>query len=74
MIPGIILGLLWALFWCVILAGIVWFIIYGINTFIWAMPAKLVQGIWFLFVLLCIIAIVTVLAGGGGGVHNFRLF
>jgi hypothetical protein len=75
MIAGIVLGLLWALFWCIILAGVVWFILYGIKTFIWGIPPKLEQGVWFLFVLLCIIVFVTVVAGGGGGgIHSFRLF
>ena len=77
MIPGIILGILWCLFWCIILAGVVWFVLYGIKTFIWGIPAKLEQGIWFLFILLCIIAVITVFAGGGnaGTFHSpFNLF
>ena len=74
MIPSFVLGLLWALFWCIVLAGIVWFILYGVKQFIWAIPPKLEQGVWFLFALICLIAVITVFAGGGGGpgVHLFQ--
>jgi glucan phosphoethanolaminetransferase (alkaline phosphatase superfamily) len=68
---AIILGLLWALFWCIVLAGVVYLVLYGINKFIYELPEKLVQGVWFLFLLLCIIALVTVFAGGGGGSATF---
>ena len=71
---GIALELLWLVFWVIVLAGVVYLVIYGINEFIYALPAKMVQGIWFLFLLLCIIGLVTIFAGGGG--HNAvpRLF
>ena len=70
---SIALELLWLVFWMIILAGVVWLVIYGINEFIYPLPGKLVQGVWFLFLLLCIIGAVTIFAGGG--VHSVpRLF
>ena len=75
MIPGLILGLLWALFWCIVLAGVLAFILYGFKTFVWEIPPKVVMGIWYLFALVCLIVVVTVLTGNGGaGLHSFRLF
>jgi hypothetical protein len=73
MIPAFVIGLLWALFWCIVLAGVVWFILYGIKEFIWAIPEKLEKGVWFLFVLVCLIAIISVFAGGSGA-GQFHLF
>jgi hypothetical protein len=62
---GIIVGLLWFLFWAIVGAGVVWLVIYGICAFLWAMPQKLIQGVWFLYLLLCIIYLIGVFAGGG---------
>ena len=71
---GIALELLWLVFWIIILAGVVWLVLYGIAEFVYPLPGKLVQGIWFLFLLLCIIGAVTIFAGGGGMHSVPRLF
>ena len=64
---NIAIELLWVLFWIVVCAGVLWLFIYGIKTFIYAaFPPKLEQGVWFLFLILCIIAVITIFAGGGG--------
>ena len=64
---GIIVGLLWFLFWAIIGAGVVWLVLYGIKQFIWnTLPRKLEQGVWFLYLLLCVIFLIGVFAGGGG--------
>lgn len=69
---AIAIAVLWALFWAIVLAGVVWLVIYGINKFIYALPATLVQGIWFLYLIICIIALITVFAGGGIHIPSFR--
>lgn len=64
--------LLWFLIGVLCLCGIVALVIYGINTFIYAMPARLVQGIWFIVLLLVLIAVLTMVAGGGIHSLSFR--
>jgi hypothetical protein len=65
--------LLWLLIYAIIFAGVVWLIIYGINQFIQQIPPRVEQGIWFIVLLLVIIAFVTVIAGGSvGGIRPFR--
>jgi len=55
---------LWFLIGAIALCGVVWLVIYGINEFIYTLPPRLVQGIWFIVLLLIIIAVLTLLAGG----------
>jgi hypothetical protein len=58
-------SLLWFLFYAICLAGVIWLVIYGINEFIYTLPGRLVQGVWFLFLLLCVIFLLGVFASGG---------
>ena len=66
---GIALDLLWALFWIIVCAGVLWLFIYGIKTYVYPIPARLEGGVWFLFLILCLISAITIFAGGGGGMH-----
>ena len=68
---GIAISLLWLLIGAIILAGVIWLVLYGIKNFITAIPAKLEQGIWFIFLLLIIIYAITALASGSVP-HPFR--
>ena len=61
---GIAISLLWLLIGAIILAGVIWLVLYGVKTFITAIPAKLEQGIWFIFLLLLIIYAITAFASG----------
>jgi hypothetical protein len=67
---AIAISLLWFLFYAICLAGVVWLVLYGVNTFIYPLPAKLVQGVWFLFLLLCVIFLLGVFASGGTAVPH----
>lgn len=58
------ISVLWFLIGAIALCGVIWLVIYGINTFIYTLPPRLVQGIWFIVLLLVLIALLTVLAGG----------
>jgi peptidoglycan biosynthesis protein MviN/MurJ (putative lipid II flippase) len=68
---GIAISLLWLLIGAIILAGVIWLVLYGIKNFITPIPAKLEQGIWFIFLLLIIIYAITALASGSVP-HPFR--
>jgi hypothetical protein len=57
--------ILWLLIGIICLAGVVWLVLYGIKTFVTPIPARLEQGIWFIVLLLIIIAALGLLAGGG---------
>jgi hypothetical protein len=56
--------LLWLLIYVIIFAGVVWLVLYGISQFVRQIPPRVEQGIWFIVLILVIIAFVTVLAGG----------
>jgi hypothetical protein len=68
---GIAISLLWLLIGAIVLAGVIWLVLYGIKTFITPIPAKLEQGIWFIFLLLIIIYAITALVSGNIA-HPFR--
>lgn len=59
------INVLWFLIGAIALCGVVWLVLYGINEFIYTLPPRLVQGIWFIVLLLVLIALLTVLSGGG---------
>lgn len=59
------IDVLWLLVGAIIIAGVIWLVLYGIKTFITPIPARLEQGIWFIVLLLLIIAALTMFAGGG---------
>jgi hypothetical protein len=62
---GIAISLLWLLIGAIILAGVIWLVLYGVKNFITPIPAKLEQGIWFIFLLLLIIYGITAFVSGG---------
>ena len=61
------LGVLWFLIGIIVLAGIVYLAIWIIESFIYPIPEKIKQGIWVIVLLLALIALITILAGGGMG-------
>ena len=62
------IALLWFLIGVIILAAIIWFVLYGLKTVAGLpIPARIEQGIWFVFLILVIIYLLTTLVGGGGG-------
>jgi len=60
------ISILWFLIGIIILAGVVWLFIWVIESFVQPIPEKIKQGIWVIVLILAIIALITVLAGGGG--------
>jgi len=65
------IGLLWFAIGVIVLGGVLWLILYGIGLF-WDIPAKFNQAVWIVFFILCLIYLLSTLAGGGGLPHpNF---
>jgi len=69
---GIAVSLLWLLIGAICLAGVIYLVLYGINNFITQIPARLEQGIWFIFLLLIIIYAISALFGGGTAFAPFH--
>jgi hypothetical protein len=65
------ISLLWFLIFVIVLAGVVWLVIYGINTFVMQIPAIVERGIWFVVLLIVLIALIGTLTGTGPQ-HYFR--
>jgi hypothetical protein len=64
--------ILWFLVYLLCFCGAVALVLYGINTFIWTIPPRIVNAVWFIVLLLAIIYALTLLAGGGGVVSPFH--
>ncbi len=62
---GLAIDLLWLLIYAIVLAGVIWLVLYGIKKFITPIPERLEQGIWFILLLLIVIFALTALGGGG---------
>ena len=67
------ISLLWLLAEAIILAGVVWLILYGIKRFIVAIPANLEAGIWFIVLILILIGALTLLETGSVHGPNLKL-
>lgn len=64
------IAVLWFLIGLIVLAGIIWLAIWVINTFVYPIPDRVQQAIWVIVLLLALIALLTMLATGGGGIPN----
>lgn len=69
---AIAINVLWFLIGLIVLAGIIYLAIWVIESFIHPIPEKVKQGIWVIVLLLALIALLGVLAGGGS--NPFRHF
>lgn len=65
----IAIAVLWFLIGVIVLAGIIYIAIWVIESFIYAIPEKVKQGVWVIVLLLALIALLTILAGGGGSIR-----
>jgi hypothetical protein len=59
------IGVLWFLIGLIILCGVIYLAIWVIENFVTAIPEKIKQGVWVIVLLLALIALIGVLAGGG---------
>ena len=69
---GIAIQLLELLIGVIVICGVVWFVFYVLNSVMGiAIPARLQQGVWLIILILILIALLTMIAGGsiGTGFH-----
>jgi hypothetical protein len=66
---SIAISVLWFLIGLIVLAGIIYLAIWVIEAFIYPIPERVKQGVWVIVLLLALIALLTVLVGGGGSVR-----
>jgi hypothetical protein len=62
---------LWFLIGLIVLAGVIYLAIWVIEQFIFPIPEQVKKGIWVIVLLLALIALITVLVGGGGNPFHF---
>lgn len=64
------IDLLWLLIYAIILCGVVYLVIYGIENFIQPIPELVKRGIWFIVLILVLIFVLMALGGGSGSVRS----
>jgi len=63
---------LWFLVGLIVLCGVVYLALWVIESFVHPIPEKVKQGVWVIVLLIALIFLLTVLAGGG--MSSFRPF
>jgi hypothetical protein len=63
---AIAINVLWFLVGLIVLCGIIYLAIWVIEQFVTAIPEQIKKGVWVIVLLLALIALLSVLAGGGG--------
>lgn len=64
------ISLLWLLIYAIVFCAVIYLVMYGIDKFVSPIPERVQQAVWFIVLLLVIIAILTALGGGGTGVPH----
>jgi hypothetical protein len=59
------ISVLWFLIGLIVLCGIVYIAIWVVESFVDPIPEKVKQGVWVIVLLLALIALLSVLVGGG---------
>lgn len=65
----IAISVLWFLIGLIVLCGIIYLAIWVIESFVMAIPEMVKKGVWVIVLLLALIALLTMLVGGGGSLH-----
>jgi hypothetical protein len=58
------IGILWLLIGIIVLLGVVWLALYVVKLFV-AIPQPIERAVWAIVLILCLIGVLTLLAGGG---------
>jgi hypothetical protein len=66
------IGVLWFLIGLIVLCGIIYLAIWVIEQFVYPIPEKVKQGVWVIVLLLALIALISVLAGGSLKLPSWR--
>jgi len=67
------ISVLWFLIGLIVLAGVIYLAIWVIESFIYPIPDQVKKGVWVIVLLLALIALISVLVGGGSVMSPFRL-
>jgi len=67
------ISVLWFLIGLICLAGVIYLAIWVIEFFISPTPEKVKQGVWVIVLILALIALISLLAGGGDIMSPFRI-
>jgi len=67
------ISVLWFLIGLIVLAGVIYLAIWVIESFIFPIPEQIKKGVWVVVLLLALIALISVLVGGGNVMTPFRL-
>ena len=59
------IAILWLVLGILILGGVLWLALYALRTFGLAIPPQIEKGIWLIFLIICVIGALSLLAGGG---------
>ena len=62
------INILWLLIGIIILCGVVWLALYVVKMFI-PVDATIEKAVWVIVFILILIGVLTLLAGGGHGLH-----
>ena len=65
MLVNIAINLLWIALGIIILGAVVYLLLRVIGLW-WPLPDRIVQAVWLVFGILCLIGILSSLSGGGG--------
>ena len=70
---GLAIQVLWLLIGAIILCGVVWLVLYGLKNIAGVpIPARVEQGVWFIIMILILISVLTMIAGGTLPLPRFR--
>ena len=71
---GIAIDVLWFLIGIIVLAGVVYLAIWVIEQFIWPIPEQVKKGVWVIVLLIALIALISIIAGGGFRLPRVGMF
>jgi hypothetical protein len=66
---AIAISVLWFLVGLILLCGVVYLAIWVIESFVTPIPEQVKKGVWVIVLLLALIALITIMVGGGGVFH-----
>jgi hypothetical protein len=66
---AIAISVLWFLVGLILLCGVVYLAIWVIESFVTPIPDQIKKGVWVIVLLLALIALITIMVGGGGAFH-----
>jgi len=60
------IAILWLVIGVLVLLGVVWLALYAVKIFV-PVPTRIEQLIWVVVLIICLIGVLSLLAGHGGG-------